>query len=113
MTYQHCKQADGRWDTKPFLEQVANIGSEVERTINWRKRGNEEYSKAAFQRSLELFDLTLGSRNISFPQRKEIARAREAWVDFIAFDNQYCSNAELWKKYFMQLLVAYKSCNFS
>ena len=48
------KDIDGTWQKKPFLEQLANIGSDVYRAINWKQRGNEEYAEEAFVRSLEL-----------------------------------------------------------
>lgn len=83
---------------------MANIGSEVERTITWQEKGNAVYSKLAFERSLELFSLTL-SANITFPQRKETARVMEAWIDLIAFDNEYNSKPEDFRKYLMQLLI--------
>lgn len=33
MIYQHQELAAGRWSRLPFLEQMANIGSEVERAL--------------------------------------------------------------------------------
>lgn len=36
---QHKKQSQGEWVKKSFLEQMANIGSEVYRAINWRNKG--------------------------------------------------------------------------
>ena len=51
------------------------------------------------KRALELIDLTLGS--VSMPSRlRELARAREALVDFFAGTNQYGSTEALWRKYF-------------
>jgi hypothetical protein len=38
MTFEHKQLAAGRWRELPFLEQMANIGSEIERTVNWRQR---------------------------------------------------------------------------
>jgi len=35
---QHKELSQGRWQEKPFLEQMANIGSEVYRAINWEER---------------------------------------------------------------------------
>ena len=35
---QHKEQSMGGWQSKPFLEQMANIGSEVYRAINWRNK---------------------------------------------------------------------------
>jgi hypothetical protein len=107
MTYQHKNLASGRWKKLSFLEQMAHIGSEVERTISWKEKSNEEYSQKAFFRSLELFDLTLDA-NITPSQRKEVARAREIWVDFIEYDNQYKSTKKQWRNYFLQLLIALK-----
>ena len=108
MSYQHKALANGGWKDKPFLEQMANIGSEVERTIAWKEKDNEEYSKMAFVRSLELFDLTLDGK-LRLSELKEVARAREAWVDFVEYGNTYKSTKEQWRQYFLQLLFAYKS----
>ena len=84
--FQHKTLAQGRWQNMSFLEQMANIGSEVERTISWKEKENQEYSDQAFIRSLELFDLTLDTKH-SFSRIKEIARAREMWVDFVRYGN--------------------------
>lgn len=105
---QHKKQADGIWKSKPFLEQMANIGSEVYRAINWRNKGNEEFAQMAFVRSLELFDLTKES-NLTLPQFKELLRMREIWVDFFKYENQYNSTAEDINKYFMYLTIGFKN----
>jgi hypothetical protein len=59
MSYQHKNLAAGRWHQLSFLEQMANIGSEVERALNWRRKNNPTYSQRAFERALELIDLTL------------------------------------------------------
>lgn len=87
---------------------MANIGSEVERTLSWQKKGNRDYSEKAFIRSLELFDLTL-SANLKLSRRREVARAKELWIDFVKYGNKYKSTAEQWHKYFYQLLFAYKT----
>ena len=105
MSYEHKDLAAGRWKTLPLVEQMANIGSEVERAINWRAKNNPEYSKKAFERALELLDLTLDSVK-EFPKLKEIARVREAIVDFFAGTNEYGSSDMLWKKYFLHFTYA-------
>lgn len=48
-----------RWNDFTIYEQMANIGAEVGRSINWKKKGNEEMSKNALYRGLELIDFTL------------------------------------------------------
>jgi hypothetical protein len=40
-----------RWQKLNFFEQMANIGSEVERAILWREK-DKEYSKLAIYRAL-------------------------------------------------------------
>ena len=83
----------------PFLEQMANIGSEVERALNWKSKKNEEYAKKAFERSLELLDLTLDDTR-NHTRLKEIARVREGLVDYFDGVNQFCSTESVWRKYF-------------
>ena len=100
MTYQHQELAAGRWARLAFIEQMANIGSEVERSLNWRARQNAPYAQRAFERALELIDLTLAVVGSS-ARRKELARVREALVDYVVGNNQYASSDASWKRYFL------------
>ncbi len=59
MKYQHKQLASGKWEKLTFLEQMANIGSEVGRTITWKNKNRQEYSDRAFERALELLHLTI------------------------------------------------------
>jgi|SRR6056297_444345 len=99
MNYRHKDLASGRWRELSLSTQLANIGSEVSRALNWRKKENGEYSRRAAARALELLDLSLGSTR-SFPRLKELARLREAVVDYFYGTNQFSSSEELWRKYF-------------
>ncbi|MCK4809523.1 MAG: hypothetical protein KAS99_01120 [Candidatus Omnitrophica bacterium] len=99
MRLQHKGLALGRWNQMPFLEQMANIGSEISRSLNWLKKGNNEYSQKAVCRALELIDMTLASVK-TFPRYKEIARVREAIVDYFYGKNEFSSTEVLWRKYF-------------
>src|SRR6185295_7251377 len=105
MILQHQELAAGRWAQFSFVEQMANVGSEVERALNWKAKKNSEYSKKAFERALELLDMTLGDRGNS-ARFREVARVREALVDFLAGQNEYSSTEEAWKKYFLQFAFA-------
>ena len=97
---QHKELASGRWEKLSFSEQMANIGSEVERTINWRNKGNIEYSRLAFDRALELLDLTV-SASKKYSQLKELLRIREALADYFVFNNEYRSTDKNWQDYFL------------
>lgn len=104
MITQHKELARERWNRLSFFEQMANIGSEVERTIKWREK-KIEYSQAAFDRALELIDLTiLDQRNTH--RLKEIVRVREVLCDYFIFQNEYQSNDAQWQKYFYAFAFA-------
>ena len=105
MSYQHKDLAAGRWNQLPFLEQMANIGSEVERALNWRAKNNIAYCQKAFERALELVDLSLDTIT-GFTRLKELARLREAIVDYFYGTNQFMSTEELWRKYFLSFTYA-------
>ena len=105
MSYQHESLAAGRWSQMTLAEQMANIGSEVERALNWRAKNNSTYSQKAFERALELVDLTLKSAG-SFARLKELTRLREVLVDYFCGSNEYQSAESSWRKYFLSFAVA-------
>ena len=105
MSYQHKDLAAGRWNQLSFIEQMANIGSEVERALNWRIKKNADYAQKAYERALELIDLTLDN-NRSYAQLKEIARMREAIVDYFSGVNQFMSSESSWRNYFLPFTYA-------
>jgi len=105
MNIQHHTLANGRWNDLTFFEQMANIGSEVSRTINWRKKNNTEYSQMAFERVLELMDFTIADTKNRL-RLKELCRAREALVDYFVYDNIFKSSDKLWQQYFDAFLFA-------
>lgn len=86
------------WFSKNIFEQMANIGSEVERTIKWRGK-DSKYSQLAFERCLELIDLTTADPK-NKNRLKEILRVRESLVDFFIGKNIYRSSDKLWQNYF-------------
>ncbi|MBI1747362.1 MAG: hypothetical protein HYR55_12335 [Acidobacteria bacterium] len=105
MNQQHKELAAGRWKQLSFFEQMANIGGEVERALNWKARQNHEYSQKAFERTLELIDLTIDSVT-GMARFKELSRVREAIVDFFAGSNQFGSTEISWKRYFLPFTYA-------
>jgi len=95
----HKNMTPEKWKKFSFYEQMANIGSEVFRAINWQKK-NQEYSRLAIERALELLDLTLETTDALRPRLKELARLREVLADYFYFDNEYGSSDKNWKNYF-------------
>ncbi len=72
----HPSLSSGRWFTMTLSEQLGNVGSEYERALNWKNKNNAEQSQKAFDRMLELVDLTLGDSRWK-RRLKEITRLRE------------------------------------
>lgn len=105
MVIQHQDLAAGRWGKLSFMEQMANIGSEVERALSWKAKKNSEYSIKAYERALELTDLTLDSAT-GFSRLKEVARIRESLVDYFSGTNEFASTEDSWKKYFLGFTYA-------
>ncbi len=105
MSYEHKELAQGRWKQLSFFEQMANLGSEVERALNWQAKNNSLYSQKASNRALELADLALDAAE-TFPRRKELARLREALVDYFYGENQFGSTEASWRKYFFHFTYA-------
>jgi len=105
MSYQHKNLAAGQWNKLSLLEQMANIGSEVERALKWQKKNNVPYSEQSAFRALELTDLTLNSVK-GFSRLKEVARLREAIVDYFFGLNQFMSSEKSWRQYFSNLTYA-------
>jgi len=99
MKYQHQKLASGGWEKLNFFEQMANIGSEVERSINWKNKNNNEYRQKAIERAFELLNLTIASQQKQ-KKLKELTRLHEMLVDYFFGQNQYSSTSKLWQKYF-------------
>jgi hypothetical protein len=66
-----------RWSQLSLVEQLANVGSEVERAIRAKELGQESRLELALERALELFDLTAADERWRGPRRREVLRARE------------------------------------
>jgi hypothetical protein len=102
--FQHKAHASGKWRELTLIEQMANIGSEVFRANKWRDK-SPDIAQAAFERSLELFYLTIeDSKNKH--RLKEVLLAKEVWIDYFAGDNNYKSSAESLNKYFYEFNYA-------
>jgi len=97
----HRELAAGRWRELSLPQQLGNVGSEVSRALRWRT-ANPRLALGALERALELMDLTLADprHHRSVARLREIARAREVLVDFLAGSNQYRSTAESLQRWF-------------
>ena len=105
--HRHRDLAAGRWGELSLAEQLANVGSEVGRMLRWRGR-DERLMTGAFDRALELLDLTLADRRWR-DRLREIARARELLCDAAAGGREYGATLEDLDRYFLAFAVAARS----
>jgi hypothetical protein len=81
MTTYHPDLAAGRWFTMTLAAQLGNVGSEYERALRWKERGDGVRFEHAFARMLELLDLTITDPRWKNHRLKELTRLREMICD--------------------------------
>lgn len=110
MNIQHRQLQKGGWGKLSTVEQLANIGSEVERAIKWKNKRNAQYSQLAFFRALELLDFSLAdAKNIA--HLGEFTRLREVLVDYFSGKNKYSSSDENLQRYFYNFTFASRTAS--
>lgn len=92
-------EIEDKWNSYNIFEQYSNIGAELGRAINWKKKNNLPRSTNALYRALELIDFTVADKK-NKNSLKEILRMREIFLDYFLGDNIYQSTDESWDKYF-------------
>lgn len=102
----HPSLAAGRWQSLSLMEQLGNVGSEVDRAIRARAQGRQDRFERAFDRALELFDLTATDPRRTLPQRREILRAREQFCRVFFDATAEPDLASYLTRYFLQFAVA-------
>lgn len=98
----HKELASGRWFQLSLSEQLANIGSEVNRAGKWQGK-DENIFWGAVERALELFDLTLEDQRWR-GRLREIARVREVFCDAITGGREYKSTLKDLEQYFFYFI---------
>lgn len=102
--YKHREQVAGRWNRLSLAEQLGNVGTEVGRMRRWRGK-DERLAAAAFDRALELLDLTLPDPRWR-GRLREIARARELLCDASFGWGEYGATLEDLDRYFLEFALA-------
>jgi hypothetical protein len=100
--YRHRELAGGRWSALSLAEQLGNVGSEVGRM---RRARDEALRARAFERAIELLDLTLADPRWR-TRLREIARARELLCDAAMGGGEYGTTLEALDAYFLAFAVA-------
>lgn len=105
MATRHAEAVAGRWRSLTLLEQMANVGSEVERTIRAREAGRQARFESALARALELFDLSAADPRWRGPGRREILRAREEFCRLFFDPSVPAESAQSLTRYFLHMAV--------
>jgi hypothetical protein len=90
-----------RWAALTLLEQLAHVGSEVERAIRAFENANQARFTGALARALELFDLTAADPRWANPKRREILRAREEFCRLFFDESVPEQSAAGLRRYFL------------
>ena len=93
-----------KWCKLTLAEQLGNVGSEFERAWGWREKGQEQLSRNAMDRMLELLDLTITDKRWYGPKLKELTRLREE-IRREYFEENVLSPSHDLRKYFLSFAV--------
>lgn len=90
-----------KWQSMSLAEQLGNVGSDFERALRWKERGQTQLFTKAANRTLEQLDLTLTDKRWTSYRRQEIARLRDEACRSL-FTNEDNQPAGL-QKYFLSM----------
>ena len=103
----HKGLTEERWFRFSIMEQLAHVGSEFERAASAFQRGDEARFEKAFERMLELLDLTIADPKSQTRCRlRELCRFREAVCDVFHGNQVYGIPIEVLKKDFLYFGIA-------
>ena len=92
------------WFDMPIGVQISNVGSEVHRALQWKKRGNKQRETAFCKKAIEFLDIMK-----QYPKNKyrigEIESCIEELEDYFLGNNQYQTTEEMLIKYYDAFLL--------
>lgn len=94
------------WGRFSLVEQMANVGSEVERAIRAHESGQHARFEHALDRALALFDLTATDDRWRGARRREVLRAREEFCRLFFDPTVPPESAEGLRRYFLAFAVS-------
>jgi len=109
MTTYHPDLAAGRWFTMTLATQLGNVGSEYERALRWKERGDHVRFDHAFARMLELLDLTIADPRWKNHRLKELTRLREVICDELVSETPEFNHPNDLRKYFLYFGILARS----
>ena len=102
---------EGRWSSLTLIEQMANIGSEVGRTLKWMSGSKPQMAAGAYIRALDLMDLTIKVGRAGTlgraPLLRELCRCRDVFTEAVSTSN--LEDLKWVDRYFAQFAKSYSS----
>ena len=94
------REFQNRWSKESFEFQMANIGSEVYRTLKYEKTNPRRF-KVFYNSALELFDFTIAAmqEKKEYAKLKEVCRAREEFCDYFNGNSFHTDPAKMQRYY--------------
>jgi len=89
-----------KWQKLSLAEQMGNIGSEFSRAKHWEENGDFDSRQKAFERMIELIDLTISDKRWR-SRLSEILRLREVICDLLIRGRNYDVSLESLQNYFL------------
>ncbi len=89
-----------QWQTYSLAYQMGNIGSEVSRMVSLKAKGRFADAQAAYERSLELLDMTIADRRWQ-SGLGELTRLTEVLRDYITDSKEYNVSGTDLNNYFL------------
>jgi len=102
----HKELMGDRWNSLSIIEQMANVGCDVDRAIRWRNKGELVDSRNAFERALELLQFTIADPK-NRKRLRELCPLKDHLIDYFMYDNEYASTDEWFQKYFFNFNYMY------
>lgn len=95
------------WAKKNIFEQMGNISSEVGRSFDAKRAGDNQRCENATIRALDLFDATVDSLiSRKSIKSKEVLRARDQFLHAIYDKDSTDADAQSLEKYFLSFAIA-------
>ena len=94
-----------RWSNFSLFEQLAHVGSDVDRALYWQGKGDTKTALNSLDIALELLDITISDSRWK-SGLKELVRTREVLTDYFYGTNEFNTSDEFLKNYFLQFGLA-------
>lgn len=95
-----------QWSSLSLAEQLGNVGSDFDRALRWKEKGQAALALNASIRALQQLDQTLADDRHTGLRRREIARVREEVCRELFSDTLDRASTQQLHNYFLAFATA-------